>query len=112
VNVKQTLGAVLFVVGIGLLFLAHYINVQVEEGNSQIFSAQQKVDKGNSLFSLSPYSKPIGQSMTSSAQKKINEGKDTVAYYTVVAERCQVGGIAAMIVGAGMMIFLRKKKRR
>ena len=78
--------------GLGLLYLAHYINVQVEEGNMQIFSAQQKVNQTNSLFNMSPYTKDVGQGLTSGAQKQINEGKNTVEYYTTVANRCQIGG--------------------
>jgi hypothetical protein len=115
-NGKQIVGIVAFGIGVGLLCLAHYINVQVAEGNTKIFNAQKKVDQGNSLFSLSPYSKSIGQGMTSGAQKKINEGKNQVAYYTIVAERCQFGGIGLMIVGVGMIYFCRNrtsnKKRR
>ena len=110
VNFKQILGAIIFVGGIVLLFIAHYINVQVEQGNTDIFNAQSKVDSSNSLFNMSPYSKPIGQGLTSGAQKQIDEGKGTVAYYTVMAQRCQIGGIVAIVVGAGMMFFLRRKK--
>ncbi len=31
VNVKQVIGGIIFVGGLGLLYLAHYINVQVEQ---------------------------------------------------------------------------------
>ncbi len=109
-NVKQVLGGIIFVGGLGLLYLAHYINVQVEQGNMQIFSAQQKVDQGNSLFSMSPYTKDVGKGLTSGAQKQIDEGRNTVEYYTKVENRCRIGGIAALIVGAGMMIYFRRKK--
>ncbi len=111
-NFKQILGALIFVGGIVLLFVAHYINTQIEEGNIQIFNAQKKVDQGSSLFNMTPYSKPIGQGLTSGAQKKINEGKGTIAYYTVVAQRCQISGIIAIVIGAGMMFLLRKKRHR
>jgi hypothetical protein len=110
VNVKQVIGGIIFVGGLGLLYLAHYINVQVEAGNLQIFSAQQKVDSANSLFNMSSATKPIGKGLTSGAQSQINEGKGTVAYYTAMALKCQIGGYAALVVGAGMMFFFRKKK--
>jgi hypothetical protein len=112
VNVKQVLGGIIFVGGLGLLYLAHYINVQVEAGNLEILSGQNKVNQMNSMFNMSPYTKGVGQGMTSGAQKQINEGKDTVEYYTAVANRCQIGGIAALVVGAGMIFFFRKKKGR
>ncbi len=109
-NVKQVIGGIIFVGGLGLLYLAHYINVQVEEGNMQIFSGQQKVDQTNSLFNMSPYTKSVGQGLTSGAQRQINEGRDTVEYYTAIANRCRIGGIAALVVGAGMIFFFRKKR--
>jgi hypothetical protein len=112
VNVKQILGGIIFVGGLGLLYLAHYINVQVEQGNMQIFSAQQKVNRANSLFNMSPYTKNVGQGMTSGAQSQIDEGRNTVEYYTTVENRCRIGGIAALVVGAGMMIYFRRKKGR
>ena len=110
-NVKQILGAIVFVGGIVLLCIAHYINVQIEEGNTQVFSAQKKVNQTNSLFSMSPYTKSAGQGLTSGAQKQINEGMDSITYYTMIAQRCQIGGIVCLIVGAGMMYFLRRKRR-
>jgi hypothetical protein len=110
VNVKQVLGGIIFVGGLGLLYLAHYINVQVEAGNLQILSGQKQVNQTNSLFNMSSATKPIGQGLTSGAQKQIDEGKNTVEYYTTVANRCQIGGIAALVVGAGMMFFFRRKR--
>ncbi|HEX2578971.1 MAG TPA: hypothetical protein VHK67_01025 [Rhabdochlamydiaceae bacterium] len=109
-NGKQILGGILFVGGLGLLYMAHYINVQVEEGNLQILSGQRKVNQVNSLFNTTPATKGMGQGLTSGAQKQIDEGKNTIEYYTAVANRCQFGGIAALVVGAGMMFFFRKKK--
>ena len=110
-NLKQIFGAIIFIGGIILLFVSHYITTQIEEGNLKISSAQQKVDTGKKLFNVSPYSKPVGEGLTSGVQSKINEGKNTIEYYTVVAQRCQIGGIIALVVGAGMMYFLRDKKR-
>jgi hypothetical protein len=110
VNVKQVLGGIIFVGGLGLLYLAHYINVQVAAGNLQILSGQRKVDQTNSLFNMSPYTKDVGQGLTSGAQQQIDEGKNTVEHYTAVANRCQIGGIAALVVGAGMVFFCRRKR--
>lgn len=109
-NGKQILGGIIFVGGLGLLYMAHYINVQVAEGNLQILSGERKVNQMNSLFNATPYTKDVGQGLTSGAQKQIDEGKNTIEYYTKVANRCQFGGIAALVVGAGMMFYFRKKK--
>lgn len=109
-NIKQVFGGIIFVGGLGLLYLAHYINEQVAEGNLQIFSAQNKVDSANNLFGMSPYTKDVGKGLTSGAQQQINEGRNTVEYYTALALKCQIGGYAALVVGAGMFFYFRKKK--
>jgi hypothetical protein len=110
-NFKQIIGALVFVGGLVLLYLAHYINVQIEQGNTEIFAGQKRVDDTNALFDRTPATKPIGRGLTSGGQRQIDEGRGTIEYYTVVAQRCQIGGIVALIVGAGMMVFLRNKKR-
>ena len=109
-NVKQVLGGIIFVGGLGLLYLAHYINEQVAEGNLQILSGQKKVNQMNSLFNMSPYTKDVGKGITSGAQQQINEGQNTIEYYTMVANRCRIGGIVALVVGAGMVFYYRKKR--
>jgi len=45
-NYKQVLGIMILIGGIILFSVGVYINKQVEEGNSQIFDAQRKVDQG------------------------------------------------------------------
>ncbi len=110
VNYKQVIGALLLIGGIFLIGLANYINTQVEAGNSQIFSAQQKVDQSGSLFGRNPITNVLGKSITSGAQKKIDQGKADIEYYTVIAQRCQVGGIALAVIGAGMIFLCRNRK--
>ena len=110
-NFKQILGALIFVGGLVLLYLAHYINVQIEQGNTQIFAGQQRVDDTNAMFDRTPVTKPIGRGLTSDGQSRIDAGKGTIEYYMVIAQRCKIGGIIALVVGAGMMFFLRTKKR-
>lgn len=112
VNYKQVIGILLLIAGIFFIGLANYINTQVEAGNEQIFGAQQKVDQSNSLFGRNPITNIIGQGITSGAQKKIDQGKADINYYTVIAQRCQVGGIILAVVGAGMIFFCRNKKGR
>lgn len=111
-NYKQVLGIFAIIAGVILIFVGRYINGQVEAGNLEIASAQKKVNSANSLFSRNPVTKQIGQGMTSGAQSKINAGQEDVNYYTIVAERCQLGGIALIVVGAGMVFFFRTKKKR
>ena len=110
-NIRRILGIVVVIAGIALIVISQYIKTQVAEGNLQISSAQQKVDQGNKLFSLSPYSKPIGQQMTGSAQKKINAGQEQVAYYDQLADQLQIGGIILIVIGAVIILIPRRAKR-
>jgi hypothetical protein len=110
-NIRRILGIVVVIAGIALIIISQYIKTQVAEGNLQISSAQEKVNQGNKLFSLSPYSKPIGQQMTGAAQKKINAGQEQVAYYTQLADQMQIGGIALIVIGTVIILIPRKSKR-
>ena len=110
-NYKQVIGVFAIIAGVVLIIIGRYITGQVEAGNLQISEAQHKVNSANSLFSRNMYTKPIGESLTSGAQSKINAGQEDVNYYTIVAGRCQLGGIALIVVGAGMVFFFRKKKK-
>ncbi len=74
-NFKKVVGTVLVIGGVAMIGLGAYIKGQVNEGKEKISSAQEKVDTGNSLFSMSPATKELGKGVTGSAQKKINAGK-------------------------------------
>lgn len=107
---KRIVGIIFILGGIALLLISKYITEQVEDGKKQISSAQKKVDQGSTLFSLSPYTKGVGEELTGSAQKKIDAGKQEVAYYEAVAGQLKVGGIACLVVGGILFIFGRKAK--
>ncbi len=110
-NSKQIAGIVIVIVGIGMIIGSNYIKGQVEQGKIQISSAQRKVDKSNSLFSINPVSKEIGKGITGSAQRKINAGEDEVAHYEEIAKWLNIGGIGAIVVG-GVVFFLGLSKKR
>lgn len=109
-NTKQVIGLVLFAAGLGMLYASHYITTQVLEGKGKIHSAQGKVDTTNSLFSITPATKPVGRGLTSSAQSEINAGRDEVAYYEQMADWLRIGGIGFVVVGIGACLFCRTKK--
>ncbi len=108
---KRIIGILLALAGIALVLTSNYISDQVEAGKEQINSAQEKVDKGSSLFSLSPYTKDVGKEITDSAQKKIDAGKLEVIQYETLAGKLKIGGIALIVVGGLLVIFGRRKKR-
>lgn len=109
-NWKRILGIIVVVLGIACIFFSNYITDQVNEGKGQIKSAQKKVDTGTGILSLSPYTKDVGEKLSDSAQKKIDEGKAQVTYYEGIAGQLQVGGIVLIIAGAVLIIIGRRKK--
>jgi hypothetical protein len=106
---KRIIGIVVFIIGVAMIIVSISIKKQTEAGKTQIAGAQKKVEQGNSLFSLSPVTKGIGQGVTGSAQKKINAGKEQVAQYETIAQWLLIGGIILCVVGAGI-VFIGKKK--
>ncbi len=110
---KKILGVVLVIIGVAMLLGSNYIKTQVLEGNQRIASAEKSVKQADTLFSLNPVSKEVGKGFTGSANKRIAEGKDEIAYYTSLAQGLQTGGIAVIVVGAVVFIWgFRKKKGR
>jgi hypothetical protein len=111
-NIRRVIGILIAIIGIALIVTSQYIKTRVEEGKEQISDAQKKVDNSNSLFSLSPYSKPVGQKMTDSSQQKINEGSLQVSYYEGLSGQLQIGGIVLIALGIIIIVIPRKSKSK
>lgn len=101
----RVFGILVVLAGIAALLFSNYITDQVLQGKSQIAAGEQKVKKGKQLFSSNPYTKPLGEAITGSADKKIAKGKEEIAYYEELAQTLKTGGIIACIAGAGMFLF-------
>jgi peptidoglycan hydrolase CwlO-like protein len=108
---KKSIGFVVVILGVVSILFANYIHGQVDAGKQKVSSAEKKVGQANSLFSLNPVVKEIGQEATNRAQDKIDEGKETIGQYERIAQWLQMGGIVLVIVGAGIVLvsFLKKK---
>jgi len=104
-RLMKILGFIVLIAGIAAFLFAIYINNQVGEGKVKIGKAQKNVNQAEGLFSLNPATKEIGKGVSGEAQKKIDEGKDTVAKYEKIASQLQTGGVVMMILGAGIVIF-------
>ncbi len=114
-KVLRIVGILVVIAGIGCIFFSNYITTQVNEGKIKIEKGQQKIDQSSGLFSSNPYTKPLGKGITSSGQKKIDEGKQQVSYYEGLAATLKTSGIVGIIVGAGLVIvsfFVGSNKRR
>ena len=57
---KKLVGGVVFICGVFLFLLSNYISEQVLIGQKKIDKAQGQVNTGKKLFSLSPYTKGVG----------------------------------------------------
>lgn len=110
-NFKRILGIATLIAGIVLLFISNNIHNQLNAGREEISEAQKNVGRGNRLFSLHPVTKEIGKGVSSIAEKKINEGEETIAHYAMIANWCQNGGIALIVLGTIIVIFSRKKRK-
>jgi len=110
----KVIGALIIIAGVAALLFSNYLNEQIAEGNIKIEKGQKAVNQGNQLFSLSPYTQQVGKGLTNSSQKKINSGKEQIAYYQQMADNLHTGGIVAIVVGAGIVLygFMGKKKKR
>jgi hypothetical protein len=108
---KRLLGIVFVIAGLVLLGCSSYIRSQVEQGKVEISSGQRKVDTANSMFNMTPATKPVGQAFTSGAQSKINAGQGEVDYYEQMARSLLIGGVVLIVVGAIVFVLGLKKKR-
>jgi hypothetical protein len=111
-NLKQGIGILFIVVGIALLIFVFYGKGQIEEGRDQIASGKQKVKQTQQMFSFTPVTKQVGQGLTSGAQDKIATGELTIEQYEAIFMWCEIGGIALLVVGAGLVLFCGRKKRK
>lgn len=105
-SAKKIIAILIFIAGLVLIFISHYIKIQVAEGKIRVESAQSQVDQGNSLFSITPETKALGKSFTGSAQSQINEGTQKIALYAGRADILQVTGIILLVLGIGIF-FVR-----
>ena len=100
-----------FVVFVGGCFywVLTYIKSQVAEGQEKIGRAKERVNQGNSLFSLNPLTEKIGEKFSEPVQSKIKEGEMEVQKYEKISHYLTIFGALSLIVGIGLF-FLRRKK--
>ena len=107
---KKMWPVIIIVIGIISIGFSMYVTKQVEGGKVQVADAQQKVDSSKGLFSGNPVTREVGKGLTGGVQKKINEGKEQIAFYEAVASWTMLGGIACIVIGFGTF-FLGKRKK-
>ncbi len=108
---RRIISILVILIGVAMIFGTMYIREQIEEGKQKIAHAQEKVDQGNGLFGLTPFTRPIGKEATSSIQKKIEEGQGQIEKYEQIADNLQIGGIVLIVLGTFFLFTGRKKKK-
>lgn len=111
-SAKRIVSIVLLILGVGFYIFGTYIESEVTQGEKKIANAQGMVDKGKSLTDITPFTKGIGDMATSSAQKKIDEGKEKAHNYQILANWLHGSGIGLFVIGAILLgvSFIRPKK--
>ncbi len=105
---KGIFGIILLIVGLACIGVSFYIKNQVAQGKEMIGSAQDKIDKGNSLLSIAPGGGEVGGFFSKSAQGKIDRGADEIKHYEHIANWLMIGGV--ICAGLGLwIIFMRRK---
>jgi hypothetical protein len=106
---KYSPAIILGIIGVLSLIGSFYIKSQVETGKKQISKAEKQVGFGKQLFSLSPESEEIGETLSSPINKKIDEGKGQVAFYSNLALWLEIGGILCVVVAVASGFLGRRK---
>jgi hypothetical protein len=99
------------VLGVLLALASFILRSKIEEGEGQIASGKESVERGQGLFSLSPYTKKAGDQIFSGANRKIAEGEEEIAYYTKLAQFLLCAGVVSFVVGGGCIFFDGKSAR-
>lgn len=108
----RILGALVLLLGIGMVGTSQYIQIQVLGGRAEISRGEKKVEQGRALFGVTPATKQVGDTVFfNSADKKIAAGKEQADHYEKLANQLQTGGIIAIIVGAGLILWSFVKKK-
>lgn len=107
--VRKTVGITAFIIGVAMLAGSFYIKSKVEEGREQIADAEKKVGAGKGLFSVTPYTKDLGNALAHGAEKKIKAGTAEADRYERIAGMLQIGGIIFIVIGVGTLLIRKRK---
>lgn len=106
---KRIIAICIAVLGIIMLLFSENIANRVAAGRAEISAGQSQVDTTNKLFSVNPYSKQVGNQLTSSGQQRINEGTQEANYYENLGRMVQIAGVILIVIG-GFVFFTSRKK--
>ena len=93
-NQKKGIGIILLIIGIVAFWFAVY-----EKG--RVARAKSAISKGSELFSNNAFGGAIGETLESKASQ-----------YDTPLTLIEIGGIILAVVGGGMLLFCKGKKKR
>jgi len=105
---KRLSGIIIIILGICLIGTSFYIKSKVRSGREKISRAEDTVSKGKKLFSLDPFAKEAGKTITDPIDKKLKEESAKADRYDTLATWFQVGGGICIVIG-GVLIFISRK---
>lgn len=108
---RKLAGIVCMIIGVALIFLSKHIEAEVGAGRAQISRGQSQINTIDTVFSTNSYTRGVGQAITSSGQRRINEGIQQANYYEGVAYWCMIGGVGFVIVGAGLFLIPARRRK-
>lgn len=109
-NVKQIGGIVTALVGVALIILSfHFMQVVLETAAQKSAEAKKSAKQITGLVPQSPVSGAIGKGIDKQIDKKVSEA---VGEYETKLTMMRYGGIALVVVGGGIFLLGRSKKRR
>ena len=105
-NVRRIIGLILVLAGIGGLYYANIQQARIDQGAAE---GQRKIDKGKRMFQGNPVTEAFGESVASSAERKMG---GIIAGYEQQVQMLKMGSIGVIVIGAAMLIFCSNKERR
>jgi hypothetical protein len=109
-SAKKMIGLILLIGGLGMMAMSMYITSKVDEGKAKLHKAEKTVHEGSKLFSMTPATKELSEGLTSGVKEKFDDAHEQIVHYEAIANGMQYGGIAILVLGAGMLLFRTKRK--
>ena len=104
-NIRRLIGILLLAAGIAILFYANFQKGRIAEASK---SANEKINKGQSLFQENPVSEAVGSMVGKSMHEKVST---EVEKYRAMVMWLTIAGIIVGVIGLGMTIFSKNKRK-
>jgi hypothetical protein len=111
-KMQRIFGGALLVLGAALFLYGNYVSKEVEEGRQKIEIAQDKLDHGPHIPHLRPVPRHMEEMERESAQSRIDQKKEMIDNYEMLATWLHGGGIVVFIGGALLLAFTFNDRKK